>query len=453
MQDGILDWKHQTNLNILAMMDVSKSWRVGIAKFDDLFRHIALNTSDGQTIVTASRILQMTETRSTGLEVFIKGAFRDLVGNAKLQVMAKELLRRLRLQSGRFISFEIRSPTSHIGSYFNLPAPKLHFLRCYHTMSPAIFSSSFPNLRTLHVYVDKVLRIPPAALSNLAELRLENLCRTQWFSVESVLTLLRDTNRLEVLQLAGFTRFGYASTVVGPVELTNLKSAQFMNCDLPELLSRLRLPQLCEFNFRGFNSTPDENTPPSMAGNTDFFSSLRACPLPILDQQVLTHVFVSMDNKGDKIEFTMRLMSGLLGPKYQFVITMVWEKWESWEERLERSIRGAMERVRFSPGVCLYIFHHIDYNWVPYSPLLHLPLISTLCTAGYFTPVALKLLINSSPTSHLPLPRLKCFCFKGDDPQVPAEGIQSLINHCLQSRFDKGQPLAIRRWVPSGNKT
>jgi len=120
-QDDILDQKHQTNLNILAMMDVSQSWRVSIASFTDLFRHIALNTSDGRTIVTAGRILQMAETRSTRLEVFIKGAFRDLIGNAKLQVMAKELLRRLRLQSGRFVSFETRSQTSHLGSYFNLP--------------------------------------------------------------------------------------------------------------------------------------------------------------------------------------------------------------------------------------------------------------------------------------------------------------------------------------------
>jgi len=279
-------------------------------------------------------------------------------------------------------------------------------------MSPALFSSSFPSLRTLHVYVDKVLRVPPAALSNLAELQLENLCWTQRFSIESVLTLLQDASRLEVLQLAGFAQFGFVSTAVGPaVELTNLKSAQFMNCDLPELLPWLRFPQLCEFNFRGFNSTPDENTPPSMVGNSDFFSSLRACPLPILDQQVLTHIFVSMDNKGNKIEFTMRLMSGLLGPKHQFAITMVWERWESWEECLEQSIRGAMELIRFSPGVCLYIFHHIDHNWGPYSPLLRLPLINTLCTAGYFTSVALKLLADSSPyiTFSIPPPKVLLF--------------------------------------------
>lgn len=436
------------------MMGVSQSWKADIANFDDLFRHIALNISDGQTIVTAGRILRMTETRSTGLEVFIKGAFCDLIGNAKLQVMAKELFRRLRLQSGRFVSFETQTQTSHLGLYFNLPAPKLRFLRCYHTISPALFSSSFPNLRTLHVYADKMLRVPPAALSNLAELRLENLCRTQRFSIESVLAILQDASQLEVLQLAGFAQFDLVSAAVGPaMELTNLKSAQFMNCNLPELLSRLRFPQLCKFNFRGFNSIPDENTPPSMADNSDFFSSLRACPLPILDREVLTHIFVSMDNKGNKIEFTMRLMSGLLGPKHQFAITMVWERWESWEERLEQSIRGAMERVRFSPGVCLYIFHHIDHNWGPYLPLLRLPLINTLCTAGYFTSAVLNLLADPHPLSHSPFPRLKCFCFKGDDPQVPTKGIQSLVNRCLQSRFDKGQPIAIRCWVPSGRYT
>ena len=435
------------------MMDVSQSWRVTIAKFDDLFRHIAFSTSDGRTIVTASRILQVTEARSTGLEVFIKGAFHDLTGRTELQVVAKELLRRLRLQSGRFFSFEIRSQTSHLGSYFNLPAPELRFLCCHYTMSPALFSSSFPNLRTLHVYVDKVLRVPPTALSNLAELRLENLCRTRRFSIESVLTLLRDACQLEVLQLAGFVRFSCVSTVVVPVELASLKSAQFMDCNLPELLSWLRFPQLCEFGFRGFGSAPDENSPPSTAGNTSFFSLLWASPLPILNQQALTHIFVSTDHKGNKIEFTMRLMSGSLSPKYQFMITMVWEKWESWEECVEQLIRGAMEHIRFSSGVCLYMFHHIDHNWRPYSPLLRLPLINTLCTAGYFTSIALKLLTDTCLTSYSPLPRLKCFCFRGDDPQVPAEGIQLLVSCCLQSRFDKKQPLAIRRWVPSGNET
>ena len=455
MEDGhrdILDGKHRENLDILAMMDVSHFWSDNIVKFDDLFRNIAFDTSDGPTIVTAIRILQMTEGRATELRVFIRSAFHDLVGDNNLQTIAKEFLHRLGQQSNRFTYFELQSQSSHLSSYFDLPAPRLRFLRHDCAMSPALFSSSFPELHTLYTHVNKTVRLLSFTLSDLVELQLTNSRRTHKFSLESVLALLRITCQLEVLQLSGFARFGCTSTIDESIELGHLKSVQFTDCDLPELLPRLCFPRLRKFSFHGFGSTPDENTPPSTVGDTNFFSPLQSCPLPILDQRALTHIIISTDDKGDKIEFTVRLMSGPPGPRYQFVITMAWEKWAGWEEYLEQSISEAMGRIRFSSSVCLYLFHHADHAQALYSPLLRLPQISMLCTSGWFTPVALKLLIGSGdPTSHPPLPHLQCFCFRGDDPHISAEEIQPSVELCLRSRFDKGRPLAIRRWVPNGN--
>ena len=457
VQDGqgdALDRKHQKSLDIVAMMDVSRSWRDGIAGFDDLFRDIAFDTSNGRMIVTATRVLQTIETKATELRVFIRSTFRDLIRDTKLHVIATELLLRLGRQSSRFTYFELQGRSSHLGPYFNLPAPKLRLLRCDCTMSHVLFSSSFPDLRKLCTHVKKTIRILPSTLFNLVELQLINAHRTQIFSMESVLAILHSARQLEVLQLSGFVQFNCTSATAEPTELGRLKSVQFTDCHLPEILPRLRFPRLRRFGFHGFGSIPDENTPPSMVGDTNFFSPLRACLLPILDQRALTHIIISTDDKVDKIEFTLRLMSGPPGPRHQFVITMSWEKWAGscWEEYLEQSIREAMGRIRFSSNVCLYLFHHVDNTQLLCSPLLRLPQVSMLCTSGWFTPAALKLLIGSSdPTIHSPLPRLKCFCFRGDDLRTSPDEIQSLAELCLQSRFDRRQPLAIRRWIPCGN--
>ena len=445
--------KHRKNLNILAMMDVSRSWRDDIVGFDDVFRDIAFDTSDDRTIVAATRILQIIEARTTELRVFIRSAFHDLIGHTKLQVNTKELLRRLGLQSSRFVYFELQSRSSHLSPYFNLPAPKLHFLRHDCVMPPVLFSSSFPNLRTLHTHMSQVAGIPSHAVFNLVELRLINHFRARRFSVELVLNLLRDTRQLEVLELSGFSQFDCVFTTIEPVELASLKSVQFTDSHLPELLPRLRFPKLHKFSFRGIDSTLDKNSSPSTVRNTDFFSLLQACPLPILDQRVLTNIIISTDEKDSKIEFTLQLVSGPPGPKHEFVITISWEKWASWEEHLERLIRGAMERIRFASTICLYLFHHIDHVHAPYLPLLRLPQISILCTSGCFTPVAFKLLTGSGNVAFPPpLPRLKCFCFRGDHLCLSANEVHLSVELCLQSRFDGGRPLAIRRWVPYGNE-
>ena len=282
-QGDILDHKHRKNMGTLTMMNVSRSWRDTIVRFDDLFGDITFDTSNGCTIVTMARVLLAAKTRATELWVFIRSNFHDLTGNTRLQVIAKDLLHRLGQHSGRFTHFELQSLFSHLNSHFNLPAPKLHFLRHDCATPPILFSSSFPNLRTLYTHVNKTIGILPSTLSNLVELHLTNSRRTQRFSMKSVLDLLRNTHQLEVLQLSGFTQFGCASTIPEPVELNRLKSVQFTDCHLPELLPRLCFPQLRKFSFCGPGFSPDENTPPTVS-NTDFFSPLQAYPLPILDQ-------------------------------------------------------------------------------------------------------------------------------------------------------------------------
>lgn len=435
------------------MMDVSKSWRDSISKFDDLFRHIAFDTSDPHTIATARRILRIVELKPTELEVFIRSTFRDLVGNTKLRVAAEELAHRLALQSGRFVYFELQTHSPRFGQYFNLPAPKLRFLHYNCTTSPVLFASSFPNLRTLHTSMNKIIKIPPSSLSNLVELQLLNSHRAQRSSKASIFALLRSTPRLEALSLSGFTWFSCVSTVPEPVDLANLISVHFTDCHLPEFLLGLRFPQLRKFSFLGSDPTPDENTPPSTVCNTNFFTRLQACPLPILDQRAVNHIFISTDDNGDKIEFTLRLVSGP-DSKYQFTATMAWEKWENWEGHLEQFIGSVVKRVRLTSSVCLYLFHYVDHTEVPYLPLLRLPQINVLCTAGWFTPTAFKLLAGSGNSACFPpLPRLKCFCFRGDELQASTEEVQSSVEHCLRSRFDKRRPLAIRCWVPYGDET
>ena len=191
-----------------------------------------------------------------------------------------------------------------------------------------------------------------------------------------------------------------------------------------------------------------------MTNNTNFFSLLQAYPLPILDQQALTHITISTDNKGGKVRFTLWLVSKLPSPMCQFVITTVWGKWASWEEHLEWLIRGAIKCIWFLSSVCLYLLHCVNHAQELYSPLLCLLQISILCTSGWFTLATFKLLMDpSDPTHPPPLPHLKCFCFRGDNLYTPVEEIQSSVKLCIQSRFDRRQLLAICHWVHCGNET
>ena len=447
-----LDTKHQRNLDILAMVDVCRSWRNIVVKFDDLFRHIAFDTSDGCTVTTSSRVLKVIETKLTKLEVSIRSKPHELLGGTRLQIMAKELVHRLSLQSDRFISFELHTHSSHLSPYFNYPAPALRFLHQDCVMTSILFASSFPNLRVLHTRVNNVIRIPPSSTFNLVELQLVNSSRTQGFSMGSVLALLRSISRLEVLHLSGFAQFCRTYGAAEPVQLAHLKSVHFVDCRLQELLPRLRFPQLDEFTSMISDFASDENTPPSEVGDADFFSPLRACPLPIIDQRPLTCIFVSTKDKGDKIKSTLRLMSGP-DHKYKFVTTAIWWKCGNWENRLRKTIEGAVERIRLTSSVCLYLIHDVSHGQASYSPLLRLPQIDVLCTAGLFTPIAFKLLINSGDTTSCNiLPRLKCFCFR-DDLLVPSRQTRSSISLCLRYRFKGNRPLAIRCCETQGEGT
>ena len=443
-KDNSLDGKHQKNLSTLAMADVCRSWRNAIVKFENLFRHIAFDTSDGRTIATTHRILRTVETRSTELEVSIRSSPYDLIGGTRLQIMAKELLQRLSLQSNRFISFELLTHTSHLSPYFNYPAPALRFLRQNCVMTSILFVSSFPNLRVLHTRVNNVVRMTPPSSFNLTELQLVNSSRTQGFSMESLLSLLRNTLQLAVLHLSGFAQFCSTYGAPEPVQLAHLKSVHFVDCRLQELLPRLLFPQLCEFTSMISGLASDEIAPPFEMGGTDFFSHLQACPLPIIDQRPLTCIYVSTKNEGDKINFTLQLMSGS-DHKYKFVTNVVWRKCGNWEDQLRKLIEGAMRRIRLTSSVCLYLIHDASHAQALYSPLLRLPQIDVLCTTGWFTPVVFKLLTDSGDaTACKILPRLKCFCFRGDDLHVPNRQTRTSVSLCLRTRFKGNRPLAIR---------
>ena len=158
--------KHRKNLNVLSIMNVCRSWSDQIRGLSGLFTDTAFNTTNPITISTAAKFLETVETRSTDLCVYARCIDWD-GGQAQ-----KAFFSRLRLQSWRFVCFEVEHTSPSFIAYFNLPASEL--LRLIHTspLPERLFALSFASLRVLDVSAKKYFPWS-TTLSNLVTLRLK----------------------------------------------------------------------------------------------------------------------------------------------------------------------------------------------------------------------------------------------------------------------------------------
>ena len=178
-------------------------------------------------------------------------------------------------------------------AYFNLPAPRL--LRLVHASAQPeeLFASSFTSLRVLDMVVEEHFPWPTATLSNLVVLRLKNSQDTRRFCATSLFDLIKLARQLEELQLTEFLLLSGDSNG-RPILHANLKSIQFIDCDLKFILQHLRFPNTTRLCVEGIGSGLDGKPFPLPSEGIDYFTPLEALPIPVLDQYIVTEVMVHM---------------------------------------------------------------------------------------------------------------------------------------------------------------
>ena len=330
------------------MMSVCRSWNEQIRRLNGLFTDIAFDTIDYTTVSTAAKFLRIVETQSGNLRVYARCTV--WVSNRARMT----LLSRLRLQSWRFVCFEVEYTSASFISQFNLPAPRL--LRLVHTpvLSGRLFASSFGNLRVLDASVKEFFPLPTATLLSLVTLRLKNTHPARRFCTASLLDLVAGACNLEEVQLTNFLRFSGDSK--RSLVLANLKSIHLTQCNLVFLLQCLRFPNATSLRTEshGIDPTGELHILPSRG--VGYFSPLEVHPIPILDRHLFTKVTAHTQ---DLLSDDVRLGIGLEykeGLTVDFSIAL--RKEDNWEDYLHSSINELLQRIRLDPGVDLSIFHH-----------------------------------------------------------------------------------------------
>jgi len=431
------------------MMGVCKSWNDQICGLNGLFADIAFDTTDHVTISTAAKFLQIVETRSSNLRVYARCITWD---GSQAQ---KDFFSRLRLQSWRFVCFEVEHTSPSFIAYFNLSAPGL--LRLVHTspLPERLFASSFTNLRILDTSVEK--NFPrPTTLANLVTLRLKNSDSTRHFCATSLLDLIGSARHLEELQLTGFTRFTDGSETRRLI-CANLKSIRLARCNLKFILQHLQFPNANSFDVEsyGIGSTGQLDLP--HFGDTDYFSPLRACPVPILDQHPLTEVTVHMQDL--LVNHTYFRLGLKCGTSRAVDFTIAFRQSDSWEAYFQSSMNEILQRIRLCAAVDLSLFHYLPspFGTPSRPPSLREAPLSFIDSAFFrLTQVVVlrtdcsllrDITLRLADSEHVILPNLKCYSFDAETLLTPMDVVVPDTVACLRSRFIAGSPFAIQYWT------
>ena len=436
------------------MMGVCRLWNDRICGLSSLFKDIAFDTSNRLTVSTATRFLEIVETRSNDLHVYARF---HAWGNNDNWAIPKEFLPRLRLQSWRFSHFETGDMPIPFVAYFDLPAPRL--LRLVHTpiLPRELFASSFTNCRVLHASVDKCLPWPTAILSNLVVLRLANAHSTHPFCAVSLFDMIRCARQLEELRLTDFLQL--SGRLETKLVHANLKSTHFIQCNLKLILQYLSFPNATSFHVEsyGINSAAEMDLPPS--GDIGYLSPLRACSIPILERRFITGVTVHVDEFfADKIYFKLHLECGASGTA---TFTVVFRKEGHWEAYIWSSINEVLQLIRLGARIALSIFRYLpliptnllslhQHQTPPSSidsPLFRLPQVAVLRTDYSLVRSVIHRLADPE---HRILPNLKCYSFDIETLPMSVDTAIPETATCLRSRFHDGSPFAIQYWTVDG---
>lgn len=390
--------KHQKNLRLILMKSVCKTWKEQLLQSKVLWQDIYFDTTHRATIKMAWLFLNLLEESS--FNVYAISSPEDLNGNTGVQLLAKNLLLRLRQNIQNIRHCGLHTPSKELRAYLDLPSSKISYLNLGDTRESVAFSGNFPVLCELHVTTSFFSSMDTSPFPKLTtfSLRAQDI-RT---SLLWMLRLLEGMPRLATLRLEDFTDFEMDYDGEPAPKLLDLKTLALTHCDFHVVLSSLTAPNIrncriseCVLPRHKPTTIYQFLTSPSKMSVTATTHKRQGPPSLNISIRNETTTAFYMDLVDDDHKFTLR--STWARPPYvwqnfaeQVLAALPTRFRPTTETRLHLSFTGSIPRSLYSPLLQLL---HIEELWIQSSSGVMVDILESLMTLDEDSmPVALPML-------------------------------------------------------------
>lgn len=341
-----LQRKYAKNVDIMAFSQVCRAWHSCINGNPSLWKDVAFDVRDVQSIKLAHHSLGIMEKTDAPFSVYAR-----LYGGLHLAV---EIFARLQPLAGRITHFEYFGDLGECGQFLNFPARNLRHLSGSLDLDPStttilsmpIFSGHLPRLRSLAM--SPVARCAgwTAPLVTVESLELTPPYIGHSINLTSLFNLLRGLPQLRSLKLFGFGLIeDDIKNTPAHASLPSLETLDLNQSDIQTVLAHLSIPKLQNISFYGSSYPPGYSTPAPVFRSHHLFSRLT---ISILEQEI-EDVFIMAGAGGGEKRFWIQLTSS---SGRSLDVRMCWPQTMSmgWEGYVERSTIALQELITLSPG-------------------------------------------------------------------------------------------------------
>lgn len=359
--------KHRKNQSLILMKNVCKTWKERLLRSKLLWQDVCFDTTRRGTIKMAGSFLDLLE--ESPFNVYVISSPGDLNGDTGIQLMAKDLLLRLRQRVQDIRRCGFHTPSKELCAYLDFPPSKLSYLNLGDTRESVTFSGSFPVLSELHVSTSFFSSLEASTFPKLTTFSLR--AQDTPTSLLWILQLLQRMPRLTTLLLEGFTDFEIDDGGWPAPKLLGLKTLALIRCNFHVIVPCLVAPNICDCRISECVLPHHEPTsiyqfltgPPST-------SATATAP----DQQKPSSLNISLYNK-NITAFCMDLVDG----DYKFTFSSTWtqpsDMWQRWVEQVFVALSA---RFRPMTGIRLHLYFTGPIPRSLYSALLQLPHVTDL---------------------------------------------------------------------------
>ena len=398
----------------MAVSLVCKNWGWMATSLISLWRDIAFDIAEPESIGLASKFLSLVKDQDVPLHVYA-----DFGPKKLLDPRVANLLGDLRSTTPRWVIFEYQGSLGRYASYLDLPAPNLRHL-LGHNGSPRssnlarLFNGHTPSLR--YLLTPSARGWDSAMLSNLSELHLSPPIGSRSLLFSSLFNLLQSTPGLETLRLDWLESIIRDSPAGSFVSLPRLRNLRIFNTNFEALADYISIPNIREATFTiGAPTNP-------LFRDDDALTALAS--IPILDQPICEILVVAANTMFEGL-FRIRIKTS---EGSSFDLHLVWGAGvlPHWKSYISQTLSVLATRVRLDPSVVLHLFLGIYPSCASPSHMDHK-------IQGRFAQRLLRMLVDDETPSTISIP-LVCRLLIDANETALDEDETKMLRLCLRSR-------------------
>ena len=337
--------KYAKNITVLILSQVCRTWRFRISTNASLWKDIAFDVCDHQSVKLAHHSLDVMEKTDALFSVYAR-----LHGDPRPAV---RIFSRLQLLIGRVVHFEYFGELGECGRYLDRPAENLLHLsgpldldsQMTTIFSKPIFAGQVPRLRSMAMPSAIQCAGWATPLSTLTDLELVPPHLGHTIPIVSLFNLFSGLPALKRLKLSGFGVIDDVGYELQQAYLPHLEILDLNQSDIQTLLNHIHTPNLQKTTFYGSSYPPGYAVLAPAFRTPHFFAGFS---FPVLEQEI-NEVFVMAEGDGGDKRFWMQLVSS---SGCSLDVRMCWPKMisQEWKGYVERSVVALERRMVLSPG-------------------------------------------------------------------------------------------------------